>query len=196
MARKNREGRRAVHELDRCNPRWRRLHGWGILTPDMQLKNPEIFSAIEAMGEHFRQNISNRFTRRAISSMSLDPGTWNLIEEFTEKSDHYRYQGYHLDELYGQILAMARFVYQARKQICPNLKYLSQSQAGERISDADRVFRDMAVNNFASNLQILADRLNELYVKVAALDKEAAGLKPPVFSRIPELKEIGRYLVE
>jgi hypothetical protein len=153
----------------------------------MQLKNPEIFSAIESMGEHFRQNISNRFTRRAISTMTLDPGTWNLIEEFTEKSDHYRYQGYHIDELYGQILAMARFIYQARKQIGPNLRYLAQASGGERISDADRVFRDMAVNNFGSNLKVLADRLNELYVKIAEIDREAAGSKPPVYSKIPEL---------
>jgi hypothetical protein len=163
----------------------------------MQLKNPEIISAIESMGEHYRSNISNRFTRRALSSMTLDPGTWNLIEDFTEKSENYRYQGYHLDELYSQILAMARFVYQARKQIGPSLRYLAQSSGGaERFSDSDRILRDMAVNNFGSNLQILADRLNELYVKVAAIDKEAAGQKSPVYNQIAELREIGRYLVE
>lgn len=162
----------------------------------MQLKNPDILAAIEAIGEHYRGNISNRFTRRALSTMTLDPGSWNLIEDFTEKLENYRYQGYHLDELYSQILAMARFVYQARKQIGPNLKYLSQASGIERVSDADRIFRDMAVNNFGSNLKILADRLNELYVKVAAIDKESCGQKPPIYTQIPELREIGRYLVE
>jgi len=33
-------------------------------------------------------------------------------------------------------------------------------------------------------------------VKVAAIDKEAAGQKSPVYSQIAELREIGRYLVE
>ena len=169
----------------------------GYTASAMQLKNPEIISAIESMGEHYRSNTSNRFTRRALSSMTLDPGTWNLIEDFTEKSENYRYQGYHLDELYSQILAMARFVYQARKQIGPSLRYLAQSSGGsERFTDSDRILRDMAVNNFGSNLKILADRLNELYVKVAAIDKEAAGQKSPVYSQIAELREIGRYLVE
>jgi hypothetical protein len=162
----------------------------------MQLKNPEIFAAIDTIGEHFRANISNRFTRRALSTMTLDPGSWNLIEELTEKVDNYRYQGYHIDELYSQVLALARFVYQARKQIVPNLRFLAGTGSPDRVSESDRIFKDMAVNNFGSNLKILADRLNELYVKVAEIDKQLAGSKPTVYSRIPELREVGRYLVE
>lgn len=163
----------------------------------MQLKNPEIFSLIESIGEHYRTNISNRFTRRALSTMSLDPGSWNLIEELTEKVDNFRYQGYHLDELYGQILALARFIYQAKREIAPNLRYTaSNGNIGGHANESDRVFRDMAINNFMPNLTILADKLNELYVKVAAIDKAAAGQKSPVYSQLAELQEIGRYLVE
>jgi hypothetical protein len=163
----------------------------------MQIKSPEILTAIESIGEHYKANISNRFTRRALSGMALDAGTWSLVEEFTEKVENYRYQGYHLDELYGQILAMARLVYQARRDVAPNLRYTATAgnYAG-RISDSDKIYRDMAVNNFLPNLKILADKLNELYVKVAAIDKEAAGQKSPVYSQIAELREIGRYLVE
>lgn len=164
---------------------------------DMQLKNPEIFSAIESIGEHYRTNIANRFTRRAISAMSLDQGTWSLIEELTEKVENYRYQGYHLDELYSQVLAMARFIYQARREVAPNLRYTASSGTYMgATSNTDKVFRDMAVNNFLPNLKILADKVNELYVKVAAIDKAAAGQKAPVYSQLAELHEIGRYLVE
>ncbi len=168
-----------------------------ILCLAMQVKNPELFSLIETISQHYQTNIANRFTRRALSTMTLDAGSWGQIEELTEKVDNYRYQGYHLDELYMYILALARFIYQARRQVAPNLKFMATSSHGqERISDSDRVFRDMAVNNFASNLKILADYLNDLYLKVVALDKDAAGIKQPAFSRIPELKELGRYLVE
>lgn len=164
----------------------------------MQIKNPEIFAAIEAIGEHFRTNISNRFTRRGIASLILDPGTWNLIEELTEKVENYRYQGYHFDEIYGQIIAMARFVYKAKRELLPNIRFLagSGSSGSDRLAASDKVFRDMAIMNFGPNLKILADKVNELYVKVVAIDKENAGPKNPVFSQIPELKEIGRYLVE
>jgi hypothetical protein len=162
----------------------------------MQLKDPAIFSAIEAIAEHYRTNISNRFTRRAISSMILETGTWNLIEDMTEKIDNYRFQGYHIDELYFQILAMARFVYHARRDILPNLRILTSTARVEKVNPADAVFRDMAINNFGPNLKVLADKLNELFIKIVAIDKENAGTKPTVLSQIPELKEIGRLLVE
>jgi hypothetical protein len=161
----------------------------------MQIKNPEIFSAVEAIGEHFRSNISNRFTRRAISSMILDPGTWSQIEEMTEKVENYRYQGYHPDELYAQILAMSRFIYHARRDLAPNLRILA-SGGRDAVGGQDSVFRDMAIANFSPNLKILSDKVNELYVKVVTIDKESAGAKGPVCNQIPELKELGRYLVE
>jgi hypothetical protein len=162
----------------------------------MLLNNPEIIAAIDRVGGHYRSNIANRFTRRALTTMTLDAGTWSLIESFTERFEEHRYQGYHVDELYTQILAMARFVMQARKQIVPNLRHLAGTGAPDRVSDSDRILKDMAVNNFGSNLKILADSINELYVKVAAIDKELSGTKPTINSRLPELREIGRLLVE
>lgn len=162
----------------------------------MQVKDPEIFSLLEKIGHHYRTNIANRFTRHALSTMSFEGNGWALIEEMTEKVANYRYQGYHIDELYLQILAMARFVYQSRRQLAPNLRMLAGAGHGQRVTEADRVFRDMAINNFDSNLKLLSDMINDLYTKVAALDREDAGTKPTVLSRIPELKEIGRYLVD
>jgi hypothetical protein len=93
---------------------------------------------------------------------------------------------------------MARFVYQARREIAPKLRYLASSggAGGIKVTESDRVFREMAVNNFNPNLKVLADKLNELYVKVAAIDKESAGSKQPVYTQINDLREIGRYLVE
>jgi hypothetical protein len=66
---------------------------------------------------------------------------------------------------------------------------------GPTAGDNDRVFREMAINNFGANLKILADYVNELYIKTVALDKEASGVKQAAYTRIPELGELGRYLV-
>lgn len=157
----------------------------------MQVKNEELFSLIETIGQHYRNNLGNRFLRRALTSMVLEPGTWNQIEILTEKSENYRYQGFHFEELYQQIIAIARFIYSARTDVGPKLRQLAAGGAG----DADRVFRDLAINNFQANLKILADYVNELYVKTVALDKEANKGKSPAYSQTPELSEIGRYLV-
>jgi hypothetical protein len=157
----------------------------------MQIKTPEVYSMIEAIGHHFKNNISNRFTRGALSMLVIDNATWNQVEELTEKSDNYRYQGYHIDELYGLILAMARFVSAARKQGNQILRYGSV----DKLTAQDRVLRDMVVNNFGSNLNILADSVNRLYVKIVEIDKANAAGRQPIYARFPELGELGRYLV-
>ncbi|MCX7025168.1 MAG: hypothetical protein NT080_11200 [Spirochaetes bacterium] len=158
----------------------------------MLTKNPEVISLIESIGEHFRNNISNRYTRRALSSMTIDANSWTLIEELTEKTENYRYQGYHLDELYAQILAMGRFIQHARREVVPNPRLFA---AGSEAS-SDRVFSNMAASNFGANLKVLADKIHDLYMKTVEIDKESSGPKAPAYTQIPELQELGHYLVE
>lgn len=163
-----------------------------LYTRAMQIKNPEVYSLIETLGHHYRNNISNRFTRGALSLLTLDNATWNQIEDLTEKTANYRYQGYHPDELYGLILAIARFISTARKQAGQTLRYGGKT---DKLNPKDRVLRDMVVNNFASNLNILADSVNKLYVKVVEIDKEQSSGRAPEYTKFPELNELGRYLV-
>ncbi len=156
----------------------------------MQVREPEIIRLIERIGEHFKTNISNRFIRPALLQLPLDKQSWDLIEVLTEKIEQYRYQGFHLDELYRQIAAAARFVSLSRREIVPTLRNRLGGGSG-----ADRVLRDMAVNNFASNLQLFADLLNELFVKLVELDKRESRGHVPLYKQIIELQDIGRQLV-
>ena len=133
----------------------------------MEIKTPEVYSMIEAIGEHFRANISNRFTRGALAVLPLDNAAWGQIEELTEKTDNHRFQGYTPDELYVSILAIARFISMARRQVPQSLRY---GNAGN-LSPQDRILRDMVVNNFNSNLNILADLLNTLYMKIVEIGR-------------------------
>jgi hypothetical protein len=116
---------------------------------------------------------------------------WDLIEVLTEKIEQFRYQGFHLDELYRQISAAARFVAITRRELVPCLRVRLGSSSGS----ADRVLRDMAVNNFGSNLQLFADLLNELFVKLVELDKADSKGRKPLYMQISELSDIGRQLV-
>lgn len=159
----------------------------------MQIKNPEVYSLIESIGLHFNNNISNRFTRSSLALLPLDTTTWSQIEELTEKTANYRYQGYHLDELYAMILSMARFVSAARKQGTQYFKL--NSSASSKMSAQDKILHDMVINNFSSNLNILADSTNKLYIKTVELDKLAASGRPAIYTKYPDLAQLGRYLV-
>ncbi|MDR1318781.1 MAG: hypothetical protein LBJ90_04075 [Treponema sp.] len=158
----------------------------------LQVRDAQIIRLIERIGEHYRTNISNRFIRPALLQLPLDKMTWDLIEVLTEKIEQYRYQGFHLDELYRQVAATARFVSLTRRELVPSLR----NRLGNGSSSGpDKVLRDMAINNFGSNLQLLADLLNELYVNLVELDKMDSHGHKPLYMQMPELGDIGRQLV-
>jgi hypothetical protein len=166
----------------------------------MAVKDPEIYKIVEKIGDHYTTNVNNRFVRKALVTLDLPQAEWERLDGLTSKSDYYKAQGFQFDELYEMILAAAHFIFKARTNIVPNIK----SMVGGRIlstgksaagSEQDKILRDMAARNFPVNLEILTDLINELYVKTTHLDKQAHEKKMPVYDRIPELKELGRYLV-
>jgi len=147
---------------------------------------------VERIGDHYRTNISNRFIRPTLLQLPLEKQSWDLIETLTEKLEQYRYQGFHLDELYRQVIAAARFVNLTRRDLVPSLRSRLSGGSG---AGPDRVLKDMAVNNFASNLQVFADLVNELYVCLVEIDKSDSKGRRPIYMNIPELNDVGRMLV-
>ena len=157
------------------------------------IRDAQIVRTIERIGEHYRKNISNRFIRPALLQLPLEKQSWDQIEILTEKIEQNRYQGFLLDELYPQIIATARFVSIARRDLVPTLR-IRLTNIGSS-TGSEKVLRDMAINNFGSNLQVLADLLNELYVYLVEIDKIQAKGRRPLYLSIPELKDIGRLLI-
>jgi hypothetical protein len=154
----------------------------------MQIQDASITRLVERIGEHYRTNISNRFIRPVLLQLPFDNQSWDLIEDLTERAN----QGIHLDELYRQIVAAAHFVALVRRELIPGLR--NRMARGDAASQ-DRVLRDMAVNNFASNLQVFADLVNELFVKLVEADKADSKGHVPLYVQMPELTNIGRLLV-
>ncbi len=167
----------------------------------MPIKDQEIMQIIENIRDHYQKNINNRYIRKAFMHIEIPKEASEGLERLTEKNDYYKIQGYHYKELYEQIHAAATFVYHAKQEILPGIKtYLAggSDTVFSRKSvetERDRVLRDMAINNLKSNLGIFADMLNELYIKVVNSDKEDHPGSKPIYTRMPELKEIGQLLV-
>jgi hypothetical protein len=167
------------------------------------IKDPDVFKIVERISAHYQKNIANRFVRKALMVLDLQPSEWERLEGLTEGLEYHRAQGYQFDEIYEMILAAGHFLYEARQRILPNLRgMVSATTGGDTLSgrrlpsgDQERVLRDMAMQTFPVNLGVLNDLVNELYMKTTELDRAAAGKRRPVFERIPELKELGRYLV-
>ena len=157
----------------------------------MLVKDAQIVRMVDRIGEHYRTNISNGFLRPALFQLSMEKSTWDWLETLTEKLEHFRYQGFHMDELYRQIIAASRFVSLARRELAPNLR--NRLQTGGN-SPMDRVLRDMAINNFGSNLQVFADLVGELFQNLLKIDNSKTKNRKPVHMSMPELLEVGRLL--
>ncbi|MDR0402772.1 MAG: hypothetical protein LBH35_04185 [Treponema sp.] len=154
----------------------------------MQVQDASITRLVERIGEHYRTNISNRFIRPILLQLPFDNQSWDLLEDLTKRAG----QGVHLDEMYRQIVAAAHFVAVVRRELLPGLR--NRVGRGDT-SSQDRVLRDMAVNNFASNLQVFADLVNELFIKLVEADKIDSKGRAPLYTQMPELSNIGRLLI-
>jgi hypothetical protein len=93
--------------------------------------------------------------------------------------------------LYRSIAALARFVSATRREIVPTLK---QRLANEVTSD--RILRDMAVNTFSANLNLLAELCCDLYARIKELDKAACQKnKRPIYEQMPEYFDLDNILM-
>ena len=146
----------------------------------MQIKDQETMSLLEGLADHINNNVRNRYLRPAMQTMNISDREWALIDSVSEKSEYYRLQGYHFDELYERLHALAHFVRSADENLRPRLRQILHGSAG---SAQDRVVRDMTINNFPANLDILRDSLIRVFRHVARIDEESHPGQPPAYRR-------------
>ena len=159
----------------------------------MMVKDSEITELMLQIADQYNNNISTRFLRPYIVGIFADDELSRRIAEFTETPESVIVQGIHLDELYRQVHAMARFVFLARTDILPNLRNLGPPSNSR---DANKVYRDMALNNFGANLRQLGENLKQLLRIAKSKDDQLSGKSRPVYRDFPALSEVDRYLAE
>jgi len=163
----------------------------------MAFRDTQVFSLIDQIREHYRGNIFNQYLRPAFTRLEINSQDWENIDRLMAQSAHDKSQGYSFRELYERIHSLSLFVFQVRTEIAPNIRsILGAGSSFGGSSGGNNLLRDMAISNFPSNLNILADLTHELFMRLTFLDKESHSVKPPVYTRIPEVKDIGRLLVK
>ncbi len=157
----------------------------------MVIRDAQINEAIKKLGVHYRNNIDNKYIKKAFNVLQIDTTTWELIRDLTKETDYT--QEYRLDELYERILAVAEFVYKARQQIVSNLRNFAER--GGPLSGNDKLMQDIAISNFSANLGILSDLVYDLYLKAVEIDKRENEKTKKVYERTPELGQLGKWLM-
>lgn len=151
-----------------------------------------IAEIVVRIGRHYNENIATRFLRPLFAQILSNIDLSRHIVDLTEHSEDFVLQGFLLDDLYYDIIALARFIYLVRRDVLPNIN--SITEANTKMATADKVYRNMAFSNLGPNLNLLASMTLELYQAALQYDKKTTGRGKTVASRIAELPDIERFL--
>lgn len=157
----------------------------------MSVQDYEINIRIEKISDHVNTMMQNAFIRKSLSRIVIEHQYQSGMDVLLSHSESHRINGYLFEELYRGILGLAMWSYKARTEFLPKMKY---NLSGETMPQMDRIREQMALENLKSNLSILADEINNLYIRTVAADKLSHKYKPPVFQRMKELENLGQFL--
>ena len=147
----------------------------------MSVKDPELFKLVDKIANQVDIMLNNGFIRKALTRIELPHEFQTGMDILVSRSGSYTLNGYLFDELYRGIIGIAMWTYRSRTDVLPDLKY---RLSHENLAQVDVLREQMAINNLSSNLAILADQINDLYVKTVELDKASHIRKPPVYQRM------------
>lgn len=159
----------------------------------MQVRTPELFQKLEKLAAHYLGNVASQYVKAEFPNLTLSRRDWDEIELITARQELYRHQGYHLDELYLKLLALARFVKQARTQWGSNIKNLVSIRYSGR-SSSEKLMAEMVAANFPSNVSVLAEMVLELFYLTRKEDADQNQGKYKGLASVPEAKEIEALL--
>lgn len=157
----------------------------------MPVQNYDINQQIDKLADQHDIILNNASIRKAMSRISIPHEYQSGMDILMSRSEAYKVNGYLFDELYRGIMGLAMWSYRARTEVLPELKY---HLTGNHKSEMERLKEQMALENMGSNLAILTDEINNLYILTVEADKASHSKKPPVYTRMKELAGIGQYL--
>ncbi len=155
----------------------------------MLIQNPEIFKKIEELAGHYRNHVCNFYLKPEFRMLNLTRDDWNQIENFTERTEAYRQQGFHLDELYTHLIALTQFIQAARSQLVPQVVQIIRN-SGRNRSAQEQLVAQMAAENFSGNLGILAKNVYAVFLSVSKEDEANSKGGKPLYSTMAACKPL------
>ncbi len=159
----------------------------------MQIQSQELFQKLERLAEHYNGNVASTYVKAEFPTLTLSSQDWDEIELVTVRQELFKHQGYHLDELYTKLLALARLVKAARTQIGSGLKRRIAVRFAGR-SPSEKVMAEMSAANFLPNIKVLADQVLELFLYVKKIDADQNQGKTRALLSVPEARDIESLL--
>lgn len=159
----------------------------------MDFEDKDIYALIEKIGVHYNQNVANRYIRPVLGAVLAESEFSGDCTALTERFEQYQYQGYYLDDLYRQILALFKLCEKIEKISLPDLRNQAAGVMKGISSEREKVIRDIAVNNLPYNISILKEMLASLFAKAKQEDSRMNNGTPAVMNTIPGIVDLEKF---
>jgi hypothetical protein len=145
------------------------------------IDDPETLEAVKRLAEHFQANVNNQHLRDILIQLDVSDSDWRMIERLTSPRQIDDIQGYALEQMYDGIIALAHFVYTARREAVPAISKVIPHEASPIVK--------MAIKAFPANLATLSDMVLDLYQRIRG---QAGDVAPG--RHFEELSRVEHYL--
>lgn len=159
----------------------------------MDFEDKDIYALIEKIGVHYNQNVANRYIRPVLGAVLAESEFSGDCTALTERFEQYQYQGYYLDDLYRQILALFKLCEKIEKISLPDLRNQAAGVMKGISSEREKVIRDIAVNNLPYNISLLKEMLASLFAKAKQEDSRMNNGIPAVMNTIPGIVDLEKF---
>lgn len=161
----------------------------------MLVKDNEIFERVEKLKNLYNNIVHNQIIRKRLLEASISMDTWVNIEELFDNNHLYQINGYDLERLYSQIISLVSFYNTFKKDVVESLKKVPDIMI-ERMDPHNKMLFKMTLGAIDYNVKGFADLIADLYHKATNADKKAHGQDEAIYKSFPQLKDIGRSLID
>ena len=152
----------------------------------------DLSAATEKLKEIYQQLSQNRVLRSYMLNSSLTPEEWRDIERLSEEPTEIPENNQQLRELYLSIEGMLRFLEVLRDEVAPAV-YNAAATGGASGGSQDRLIAQMTRQTLPYNIQLLHDRLADVYPALVAVDRELNSSRTLLSREFSDLQDASRW---
>lgn len=154
----------------------------------------DIKEKMKEIKHHYDSNLHNKYVKHIIMKLDMPYSATQDLKKLLESEIVYVDTRGAVEDLYNGIRAVGILMKEIETEVVPNIKAFQESYSA-RLEPNERVLFQMAIRNYPMNVELLGQKVFELYKMVFAFDKYKFE-DNPAYKHITEFGEIEKFYIK
>lgn len=154
----------------------------------------DIKEKMKEIKHHYDSNLHNKYVKHIIMKLDIPYSTTQDLKKLLESEIVYVDTRGAVEDLYNGIRAVGVLMKEIEVEVVPNIKAFADSYS-TKLEPNERVLFQMAIRNYPMNVDLLGQKVFELYKMVFAFDKYKFSDNPG-YKHINDFQDIEKYYVK